>query len=89
MKAGEYFGSEPFFCLHSPAIQVLLDPQTWHTFMLETVGTTLRASIDCKPVAYLQSPGIAHPTKSKVEFGCMGKDGFFDDLKIWNAEPVK
>jgi hypothetical protein len=19
--------------------------------------------------------------------GCMGKDGFFDDLKIWNAEP--
>ena len=29
------------------------------------------------------------PTKSKVEFGCMGKDGFFDDLKIWKAEPLK
>ena len=26
------------------------------------------------------------PTKSEIEFGCMGKDGFFDDLKIWNAE---
>ncbi len=63
-----------------------LDPETWHTFMLETVSDTMRASIDGKPVAFLQSPGIAHPTKSKVEFGCMGKDGSFDDLKIWNAE---
>lgn len=64
-----------------------LDAETWHTFMLETVGDTMRASIDGKAVAFLQSPGIAHPTKSKVEFGCMGKDGFFDDLKVWNAEP--
>ena len=66
-----------------------LDANTWHTFMLETVNDTMRASIDGKAVAFLQSPGIAHPTKSKVEFGCMGKDGFFDDLKIWNADPVK
>lgn len=66
-----------------------LDPQAWHTFMLETVGDTMRATIDGKPVAVLKSPGIAHPTKSKVEFGCMGKDGYIDDLKIWNAEPVK
>ena len=64
-----------------------LDATTWHSFALETVNDTMRASIDGKPVAFLQSPGIAHPTKSKVEFGCMGKDGFFDDLKIWNAEP--
>ena len=50
---------------------------------------TLRASIDGKPAAFLQFPGIAHLTKSKVEFGCKGKDGFFDDLKIWKAEPLK
>ncbi len=66
-----------------------LDTETWHTFMLETVGDTMRATIDGKPVAFLQSPGIAHPTKSKVEFGCMGEGGAFDDLKIWNAAPVK
>ncbi len=66
---------------------VQLDPETWHTFALETVGDAMRASVDGKAVAYLQSPGIAHATKSKVEFGCMGKDGFLDDLKIWNAEP--
>ena len=49
----------------------------------------MRATIDGKPVAYLQSPGIAHATKSKVEFGCMGKDGFYVDIEIWNADPVK
>ena len=68
---------------------VEIDPEQWHTFALETVGDAMRASVDGKVVAYLQSPGIAHATKSKVEFGCMGKDGFLDDIKIWNAEPVK
>ena len=53
------------------------------------VGDEMRASIDGKPVAYLKSSGIAHPTKSKIEFGCQGKDGYFDDIKIWNAEPAK
>ncbi|SKA89278.1 hypothetical protein SAMN02745166_01563 [Prosthecobacter debontii] len=71
------------------AFPLSLDPNTWHTFMLETVGDSMRASVDGKAVAFMQSPGLAHPTKSKVEFGCMGKDGFFDDLKVWSAEPVK
>ena len=70
-------------------VPVEIDPEQWHTFALETAGDAMRASVDGKAVAYLQSPGIAHPTKSKVEFGCMGKDGFFDDLKLWSAEPVK
>jgi hypothetical protein len=48
----------------------------------------MRAIIDGKPAGFLKSSGIAHPTKSKVEFGCMGQDGFFDDIKIWNAEPA-
>ena len=49
----------------------------------------MRATIDGKPVAYFKSSGIAHPTKSKIELGCGGKDGFFDDIKVWNAEPAK
>lgn len=68
---------------------VQLDTNTWHDLVLETVGDSMRASVDGKAVAFLKSPGIAHPTKSKVEFGCAGKDGFFDDIKIWNAEPTK
>lgn len=60
----------------------------WHTFVLETVNDEMRLSIDGKAVGYLKSPGIAHATKSKVEFGCQGKDAYFDDVKIWNAEPA-
>lgn len=64
-------------------------PEDWHTLTVETVGEEMRASVDGKAVAYIKSPGIAHPTKSKIELGCGGKDGFFDDVKIWNAEPAK
>lgn len=66
-----------------------LDTSTWHDLVLETVDDAMRATIDGKPVAYLKSPGIAHATKSKIELGCAGKDGFFDDLTVWNAEPAK
>ena len=62
--------------------------EKWHDVVLETVGDSMRATLDGKPVAFLKSSGIAHPTKSKIELGCQGKDGFFDDVKIWNAEPA-
>ena len=73
----------------SATFPVQLESDKWYTFELETVDDTMRASIDGKPVAFLKSSGIAHPTKSKIEFGCQGKDGYFDDIKIWNAEPAK
>ncbi len=60
-----------------------------YTFTVETVGDEMRASIDGKPVGYLKSPGIGHPTKSKIELGVSGKDGYFEDIKVWNAAPVK
>jgi len=57
--------------------------------VVETVGDEMRVSIDGKPVGYLKSSGIGHPTKSKIELGVAGKDGYFDDIKVWNAEPAK
>ena len=63
-----------------------LEPARWYTFVVETVGDTMRATLDGKPAAYLRSSGIAHATKSKIEFGVAGKDGWFDDLKVWSAE---
>jgi hypothetical protein len=74
---------------HSATFPVKTSTEEWHTMVLETVGDQMRATIDGRPVAFLKSSGIAHATKSKVEFGCAGKDGFFDDVKIWNAEPAK
>ena len=61
----------------------------WHDLVVETVGEEMRVTLDGKPAAYLKSSGIGHATKSKIELGAGGKDGFFDDIKIWNAEPAK
>jgi len=66
-----------------------LEPGKWYTFTVETVGDEMRASIDGKPMAYLKSSGIGHATKSKIEVGVAGKDGFFGDIKVWNAESAK
>jgi hypothetical protein len=73
----------------SATTPMTLEPDKWYTFGVETVGDEMRATIDGKPAGYLKSPGIAHATKSKIELGVAGKDGFFDDLKVWNAEPAK
>jgi hypothetical protein len=61
----------------------------WYTFVVETVGDEMRVTVDGKPAGYLKSSGIAHATKSKIELGVAGKDGLFDDIKVWNAGPAK
>ena len=66
-----------------------LEAGKWYTLVVETVGDEMRVTIDGKPAAFLKSPGIGHATKSKIELGVAGKDGFFDDIKVWNAEPAK
>ena len=66
-----------------------LEGGKWYTLVVETVGDQMRVTIDGKPAAYLQSSGIAHATKSKIELGVGGKDGYFDDIKVWNATPAK
>jgi hypothetical protein len=66
-----------------------LEAGKWYTLVVETVGDTMRVTIDGKPAAFLKSSGIGHATKSKIEVGVGGKDGFFDDIKVWNAEPAK
>jgi len=65
-----------------------LEAGKWYTFGVETVGDTMRVTIDGKPAGYLKSSGIGHATKSKIELGVGGKDGYFDDIKVWNAEPA-
>ncbi|MBK8094473.1 MAG: hypothetical protein IPK32_21560 [Verrucomicrobiaceae bacterium] len=66
-----------------------LETGKWYTLLVETIGDAMRVSIDGKSMAYLQSSGIAHATKSKIELGVAGKTGSFDDLKVWNAESAK
>jgi hypothetical protein len=66
-----------------------LETGKWYTLVVETVGDEMRVTLDGKPAGYLKSSGIAHATKSKLELGVAGKDGFFDDIKVWNAEAAK
>jgi hypothetical protein len=66
-----------------------LEAGKWYTLVVETVGDEMRVTIDGKSAGYLKSSGIAHPTKSKIEFGVAGKDGLLDDVKVWNAVPAK
>ena len=66
-----------------------LEPGRWYTLVVETAGDEMRVTIDGQPAAYLKSSGIAHTTKSKIELGVAGKDGYFDDIKVWNAEPTR
>jgi len=61
----------------------------WYVLVVETVGDTMRVTLDGQPAGFLKSSGIAHATKSKIELGVGGKDGFFDDLKVWNAEAAR
>ncbi len=62
-----------------------LEVGKWYTLVVETVGDEMRVTIDGKPAGYLKSSGIAHATKSKIELGVAGKNGLFDDIKVWNA----
>ena len=42
----------------------------------------MAAFLDGKPIARLQSPGIAHPTKTNVGFTVNGELIDFDNLEI-------
>lgn len=66
-----------------------LETGKWYTLGVETAGDTMRVTLDGKPAAFLKSSGIGHATKSKIELGVGAKDGFFDDIKVWNAAPAK
>jgi hypothetical protein len=73
----------------SATYPVKLESSKWYTLVVETVGDEMRVTLDGQPAGYLKSSGIAHATKSKIELGVGGKEGWFDDLKVWNVKPVK
>jgi len=74
---------------HSVNFPAKVEAGKWYTMVVEVVGEAMRVTLDGQPVAYFKSPGIGHPTKTRLEFGVSGKSGLFGDLKVWNAEPAK
>ena len=80
---------EKLLASHRATFPARLEAGKWYVLVVETVGDEMRVTIDGQPAGYLKSPGIGHVTKSKIELGVAGKDGFFDDIKVWNAAPAK
>ena len=46
----------------------------------------IKVGVDGKPVAYLRSPGFAHPTKNYWGFTTQGRFIEVDDVRAWSAE---
>lgn len=68
-------------------VPMKFEPHRWYRLTLEIVGDEMRACLDDRPVGYLKSPGIAHPTKTDFHFTISGKDALFDDVRVWAAAP--
>jgi hypothetical protein len=81
--------SQPIVPRRSVTYPKKLAPGKWYALVVETIGDEMRVTIDGEPTGYLKSSGIGHASKSKIEIGVAGKDGLFDDIKVWNAEPAK
>ncbi len=68
------------------AANVKVDPAAWHQVTIEVVGDRMRVVLDGKVIGFLQSPGLAHETKSSFHFTVNGPGVLFDDVKIWKAK---
>lgn len=66
-----------------------LEPQKWYQLTIEIAGDKMRVSLDGQPIGDLQSPGIAHPTKTRFHFTVSGQDALLDDVRIFAAAPAR
>ena len=62
--------------------KVDVGPGRWHTFRIRIRGDVMKAFLNGELVASLQSPGFAHPTKTKFGFTVNGQSIEFDNLTV-------
>ncbi len=66
--------------------KIKLEQKKWYSASIELIGDKVRVLMDGQPIAYLQSPGLAHETKSSFHFTVNGPGVLFDDVRIWKAK---
>ena len=71
----------------SANFKVKIESGTWHQAHVEIAGDEMLVELDGKPVAYLKSEGIDHPTKNMLGFTVAGKSALIKDVKVWEATP--
>ena len=69
----------------SATYKIALDVTKSHQGRVEVVGDEMLLSIDNRPVAYIKSEGVNHPTKNMIGFTIAGKSTQLDNLKVWDA----
>ncbi len=68
------------------AVKTPVAPNKWHKMTIEISGDEMRVSLNDKFVGYLKSSGLAHPTKESVHFTVVGKNTYYDEVRIWKAK---
>lgn len=66
--------------------RVKLDDGAWHTLLIEISGREMLAQIDNTHFVFGEKAGV-EIGKTRFEFISGGQFAWFDDLKIWKAEP--
>ena len=59
-----------------------LDDGEWHNYRLQIIGDNARLYHNGEAVAWLSSPGFAHPTKTNFGFTVNGGDMHFDNVRV-------
>jgi hypothetical protein len=66
--------------------KVKLEPGTWHHALVEVHGSEMVAQLDDQPPLYFEDAGLK-VEKARFVLINYGSFAWFDDIKIWKAEP--
>lgn len=61
-----------------------LIPNQWHQLEVQIRGDRMQVRINDKLIGSFSSPGIGHPTKSRLRLA-VNKQAWIDDVKIWGT----
>jgi len=66
--------------------KVKFDPGTWHTMVWEIVGDEMVATVDDTHMAIAKADGMTL-VRSRVQLVSSGEWAWYDEIKVWKAEP--
>jgi hypothetical protein len=62
------------------------DQNRWYDLVIAIRGDRMQVWLDGAEIGRLQSPGLAHPTKSSLHFTVNGTRALFDDVRVWRLD---
>lgn len=68
--------------------KVKFDPGTWHTIVWEIHGDEMVATVDDREMALAKADGMTL-VRSRLQLVSAGEWAWYDEMKVWKAEPDK